>query len=1379
MIGVNLYLYDSTQEANGYRGEDLSDYVLSGAQNTEDITEELDLSEITLHGLPRKTAFDPETKFIIDVVEQDGLTFTYHRVVQEDLVEKPILSDDEYYVHSITLIEPAVVAQKRVVDNIAITYKLKDVSLETQTALDILEDSVTDIGNNQEPYVQRGFGNYVDETTYSRTRNTSFGKYIYWRKKTDGSRVRFVYTDTNNVEQRTELRYIKTADIQQDGNGKKWAKLEIPVPHIMWGRIDGTDENPAHRPPRVLSPAFADIGVASFYAVIIETMADGTVNVFPKEQFLSNSNLGNTVDTTFPYKWDIPQGDVPADVKAHYLIEQEEVELQNDYPVSKFLFRQYTTDGAGSRTLDDTLADNVFTAQFEVNDDSTYSVELFIEEVGGTPSMPLIGFSDSVGKYVVGANTPDNYTTFNYTKKKTRRVTGGIGAFIDQYAETVSCTTRGISTSGVTCAFTTYASGNETAVLEQGVEYTAYNMLIKAIANSDTYFKEDGTSAADLDANNAPYPFYVGEGGGDKISKDTLRLTRVNETFFHQKNLWEIMLEVGKYCHAIPEVSFGKDEKYEITFTKLGGMDATENSNTRSSVMNFRKVDDYISACSSYVDNLVQLGGSIKEKVVAKTESENFVVDNDEACIIVSKPIIELLNLTVVADNNYSITVGDDTYDIHKGDTADLTPYIYEKNIYGLLSVRANDVPNKGIAMYYELGDKVIKGGDYQLPTPVTNPYHDYAFKKIIITAFLDQNFNIPYITGMSGWQISDSPWYDVKVNDFIFEVEYRTKDTARLEHARPDLRSYILASKYDRVPTHKQFNNQQDTLVDSVAFGRNVFGKLIRTGNNNYKETQWCDHLAQLLHKGDLCWIGEGLYYIAKITHIFYPDHIESVVEYSKDYNQLSAIIGIPSEPRFFEISEQSAIDREVAINDYLLVTTKSDEIDESAGFIADIEHTKNLIFGNGSTYLKWALSSFRGDKDNGNEGTFGVRSLSKDMLHPVNAYQSGGTLTYEWDMVDNFSAGDEVSAEITMQDNPTADNAYRTMRAVQYCDKYGKAGLLDFALYGELKLSSDQIRSLPKSPLFGENSVEMEVDIKTDSTLFSSSWLVPHDGVTPITPSAGVVYSVISFTYLTATSNDILSSFEAGQANLTAYLDGKILAATGNAAANGDVILMGVINNDNTAILAYYLYRRVSGSYVGAQIWNNELGEWDGYVYFAWDDEKQEYVPRYTQGNATPIVSNTANIGKSIVLFKDCRETLHFNYNLIQIAESDEFVISPFFFDNNKKNKAKVVVLSSKVNKMTNGYISVDSILAEYEEDLDHPAIITTSGNKIVVDMSWIEGLSPDIRETMQAVAIMESGQSGLSQKFTIAKNDYFFPHYTWYIGAPNKAKVFTNKQ
>ena len=38
------------------------------------------------------------------------------------------------------------------------------------------------------------------------------------------------------------------------------------------------------------------------------------------------------------------------------------------------------------------------------------------------------------------------------------------------------------------------------------------------------------------------------------------------ENFYNQKNLWEIMVEVGHYIHAIPELRFGADDKFEITF---------------------------------------------------------------------------------------------------------------------------------------------------------------------------------------------------------------------------------------------------------------------------------------------------------------------------------------------------------------------------------------------------------------------------------------------------------------------------------------------------------------------------------------------------------------------------------------------------------------------------------------------------------------------------------------------------------------------------------------------------------------------------------------------------------------------------------------------
>ena len=130
MIQVKLYLYNSAQESNEYRGTDLSAYVLSGAQNTENLTEELDVSEIVLQGYPERAEFAPETKFIVEVYQDDIRRYVYHRVVQEDVVEQPILSDEEYFTHTITLIEPSAIAQKRIVDDIAVSYKLKDVTLK-------------------------------------------------------------------------------------------------------------------------------------------------------------------------------------------------------------------------------------------------------------------------------------------------------------------------------------------------------------------------------------------------------------------------------------------------------------------------------------------------------------------------------------------------------------------------------------------------------------------------------------------------------------------------------------------------------------------------------------------------------------------------------------------------------------------------------------------------------------------------------------------------------------------------------------------------------------------------------------------------------------------------------------------------------------------------------------------------------------------------------------------------------------------------------------------------------------------------------------------------------------------------------------------------
>jgi hypothetical protein len=243
----------------------------------------------------------------------------------------------------------------------------------------------------------------------------------------------------------------------------------------------------------------------------------------------------------------------------------------------------------------------------------------------------------------------------------------------------------------------------------------------------------------------------------------------------------------------------------------------------------------------------------------------------------------------------------------------------------------------------------------------------------------------------------------------------------------------------------------------------------------------EWVDHPNKLKVKGEIKRIDNDIYYVTKIHNNYYSDKILSLVTYSKDYNQLSKVVGIPSEPRFYEISEQSAIKREVAINDYLLITTTATNIlsftptnilsftPTSYNYINDFTLIKNILFGTETAnYPKYVITTFKGDKDIGSlYSTYGEASLYKDILSPINSYASGNTLIMSWEMVDNFSAGDKVNDIKYNETIENIDTAYRSLQAVQYTDKFGKATLFDFyILNGDIDLTAEQIRNLPESP-------------------------------------------------------------------------------------------------------------------------------------------------------------------------------------------------------------------------------------------------------------------------------------------------------------------------
>lgn len=991
MFKIRLYLYDSTQESNGYRGADLSKYVLQGQQYTEDITQVLDTSEITLAGFPQKESFAPETKFIADIVEFNELneisTTTVHLCVASDTPSQPIMSDDTYFDHHISFVEPSVVAQKRLVDNISTTYKLKDVSLQEVPAF---PQSVANFNIQSSIYIpEKNFGIYSEKISGIDHSFTVWGKYF----QIEGS----PYMLTPSGE-RKNMSYLNIADFAVDGGYA--ARFEIPKLAIYSGVSGGK--------------TFEKIGYASIDYVIEEFTLNDIYNPTNtwRGSFISNSYLTDKVRGA------------ESDYNGEWLCEKTTARTLSGTTtqVLDYYYKKYTDTSVSTPTY--------ITQQIPIQQDRQYKVSISLHLFDD--NLPSRSSSSSSNYYKYTDTSPTDYA---YDDFYTWYSVIGTVAVPNLAYNTSSRQMTSQKTNG-NVVFTTYSVDTAKIVYASSTPYSALALLQKAIINSSLYEKENGVYIADV--NQSKLPFYIDDKFVDEL-KDTL----IIENFYNQKNLWEIMVEVGNYIHAIPELKFGSDDRFIITFNKLGRTDEQVDKagkGTKISIFNSRSVEDYISASSSYVTNMVQLGGYIEEWVTPKTTNEQLLVYNDTAELILSKPVIELLNIKVRRNSDGAI--------------ADMTDYIYEKNVYKTLSLDYQVIPNRGIAMYYSLGNNIITGGQYQLPQANTNIYSDYAFKKIIYCAFNGYPSISPAPT--SGY------WSNIDIKDYTFYVRYRTKDSVRQNHIRPDLRKYLLNTKYDRYPEHNQFNNQQDVVVDSIKFGNNMFGKLIKTGNNSYDIWEWHTALNDLKHKGELYRINEELYYVAKVTHYIYSSYILSKVSYSKDYNELSNIIGIPSEPRFYEISEQSLIWRELAINDVLYLTDDPTQLEYKSNYMFNYDHLADLILGSGTDFAKYAVTVFKGDKDADQyDQTVGEKDTYIEVLNPINAYSSENTLTYEWDMADNYSAGDKVI------DTDKAE--YNSLRAVGYTDIYGKAPLLDFYIIEDLKTppTASEIKAFPESPI------------------------------------------------------------------------------------------------------------------------------------------------------------------------------------------------------------------------------------------------------------------------------------------------------------------------
>ena len=1294
MIKPKLYLYDSS--ATDYKGTDYSNYILSGIQYTDDLTEVLDTCELTLVGLSTSEEFAPTTKFILEIYDTDLMTdedalpeITYHLCVASDVVSQPILSDSEYFNHSISFNEPSVIAQGRIVDDISETYKLKNVSLTTTPTY------------STDATVSAQKTNVTPKSAYNNGTTITGSAALWWFNRYFKFRRKFSFKFGG------EYGLSGTEDdwtILQNQVISNTTTLSLPIPLIV--TQVGADASTVYDSHENFCSTITKVYIRT-RGTQDEWELDTTVG--NNGVIETNPSTSNSYENDWEVDWHLAQFD---DSAKGYGTNRAVFRTQasGDYALITYYKKLATFDSlVRNRTLNITLQTNKeYKIVCMLNDQSTGEYDL------GTSDY-FVGDSSNLACY-------DSLCGYEVRTPVYSKITDEEASFVADSGTAYN------NAPTLTLTFNTYAEGATTEVaFTSAPALSAYDLFLDAQLKSQELWRGD-TNIKDPD--NLPY--YCND---DDVYK--LQNAEIIESSFHQKNFWEVLLEIGKYIHAIPYITFGNNDRYLVNWKLLGQPDQYKDNSTTVTIYNSRSIENYVGAVNSYVNNMVQLGALVSEWVSPKSESEDYLVYNDVAVLKTSKPIIEIYAnsneeggvVVKYINSNSKIT------SISVGDTADITKYVFENSIYQLLGVEASVEPNKGLSIYYNLGENVIRGLNYQLPSTNTGDNEtEYAIKRIIGTAF----------------GISSTEWKDIRVNDFAFNITYRTKENVRSEQSRPDLRKYLINSAYETIPQHKQFNNQQDVSVDSVKFGNQTYGKLIKLGNTEIETTEWSSDLYKIKNSGELIEIRGNLYYVSKATHVFYQDHIDSKIVYSKDYNLLSDIIGIPSEPRFYEISERNVIDRQVNANAYLLLGTEQTATESKYVTPTGMEYIRNLLFTSGVNYPKYALTNIKNDKTNSVQ-------FHKDLIHPISGYSMRNTLSFKWAMEDNFSAGDSIidttySTTPPSSSNP-ANTSYTSLTPTQYVDIYGRGDLYDFViadLRGSSSLSSDQIKAQPNCPLRLHNGGRLTTFL--GYAVYESTLGITYD---TINLSTNLTLPIGPNGSLRDSNNNDIASYSNSVGSYVIVKDGDY-SAVYYLAYKTEVL--GVrrawyvrynygVNQDLTELETNY-FDRMFRPYFGSEV--------------------------FSGGSLNKDFGDNAH---GLALIKDNREHLMFNFNLQMLTDSDRFVLSGYMWRQEKESTIKLATLSSEVNKICNNTLPSSRIINTYTLST------TYNYNAIYVPVSTI--LNGEDVSAVKSIAVVSTAKpsigTGTENYFVIARNVSDLEDSEkiadWVITAPNSD--FFNKQ
>ena len=1029
MNQVKFYLYD--ENYSECKGKDLSSYVAIGSAIKESLDGTIDTYAITLNGLPFREEIIPTTKFIYELYANDELQKTIDMVLQDDVVEQPILSDDTYFIHKLTLANAAVIAQQKMCDNMAFTYRLKDVDLTSNITIDTsttIKVNKRDINNtysviNDTQKVD--FTNFVHQvittTNYAGNKLRYSQDYILynltWQQPTyfyDSINQKYFRNGTTTVDSSgngLEIKSLKANYVLKDTT---IGAIKFTAPELMCWRGVYSSNN------------IFGVGALPYYLVIKRTSkSNGEISYYDnKNKYWSTTYLTNLVSPIEQLSENLPTTPyehLSLDEWAGTKYNSVSGINNNGYLVQAYCSSASVVDYNIIYTEYNTV---------KMGDFNTTSLSKISTEEEMISLNKIISFTTSTDYQYSFECYPCYSGNFTYAFKNVYCIGQSLGVHmasgypITNYLSGTLKDMVSISTGEISY----YSTSTATKKITQSSSTvpTCYDMLKKAVLT--TYNARAIDNVQPLETVS-----YITL---DSDVENNLRTTEIVETTLQDKNLWEVICEIGNYLHAKPYLTFDRDAKngcLRLQFKEYGGTTISTSKGYKETIFNSRFLEEYISSLDCYASNLMQLGSTITECTFLQSESDDYLVYNDTACLLTKYPIAEIVKLEIMDNSATSVGVW-----------RDITNYVFEYNVWKCLGLSDKELPYRGNSIYYHLYSNKIEGMQYLVPSVYKTT--QYPIKLIIHDIY------------------GTSTTSNITFSDYSFRITYRTKSDLRVRTVRPDIRKYLANSNFENMPIHTQVSNQTAKIIDSEALGSKLYGELIRTGNSVYEKNIWSDTLEDLNNVGDLVKLeDENLYYISKIESQVYTDHIESNIEYTKDFNRLSQIIGIPSEPRFYEISEQNSIVRDVNIETPIIFFTNGNPDVKPYGvngftfngahYITTTQISQMMDFNFRFDRAELEFNDYSANFIDTNSSAY---STSLTIYNDVMWSVQNTTLTYTTKMEDNFMVANALGEAsdttayapniFTMWDcliNGTSSvntQSYKSLEPVRYVDLFGK---------------------------------------------------------------------------------------------------------------------------------------------------------------------------------------------------------------------------------------------------------------------------------------------------------------------------------------------------